>query len=160
MGSRLELGGNHETVQGKNLLAYSQEVVAVIETISFSTAIGMAAMMTGSGTGPSATSASLTMRAISTVPFCGSLAVSMPVTFTGLPAMPPAWLISQAARSAPHCRYAPMLAIGPVRQLRKGICHSATATWLWANPGPATTSTTARTAATIHFFMRPPCRLR
>ena len=50
--SRCSVGGNQETVQGKNFIAYSYEVVAVMDTIPFSTAMGMAARMTGSGTGP------------------------------------------------------------------------------------------------------------
>ena len=69
----------------------------MIDSIWFSTAIGMAAMMTGSGTGPRETSDSFTILAISTVPFCGSLAVSTPITRTGFPAMPPALLMSAAA---------------------------------------------------------------
>ena len=50
--SRSCVEGNQETVHGKNFSAYSSEVVAVMDIIPFSTAMGIAAMMTGSGTGP------------------------------------------------------------------------------------------------------------
>jgi len=144
------VGGNQETVHGKNFTAYSYDVVAVMDIMPFSTAMGMAAMITGSGTGPRATRVfSLTTRAISTDPFCGSNAVSIPTTFTGLPLMPPASLISRAARSAPHCRYSPMLAIGPVRQFRNGTRHSLTCAW--ANPRFAVRNAAAIAANTTNF---------
>lgn len=124
-----------------------------MDIILASTAMGMAAWMTFSGTGPRATSAFSTISAIFTEPSCGSSAVSTPTIFTGLPLMPPAALISRAACWAPQSRYSPMLAIGPVSALRNGISHSFTATL-----GAQLASATSATASTSQnaFLIRPP----
>ena len=147
------MDGNQEIVQGKNFCAYSSEVVAVMDTIPFSTAMGMAAMMTGSGTGPRATRVFFTSRAISVEPFWGSSAVSTPTILTGLPLIPPASLISFAARSAPHSRYSPMLAMAPVREFRNGIVHSFGA----GCEHPTTEKSSAAASSTpAIFFICPP----
>ena len=151
---RCSVGGNHDTVQGKYFAAYSYEVVAVMDIMPASTAMGMAAMMTGSGTGPRATRVFSTSFAISTEPFCGSSAVSTPTTFTGLPLMPPAALISRAACWAPQSRYSPIAAMGPVRAFRNGTVHSFTSTSPPAKADPAASRT--RSSTPRIFLIRPP----
>jgi hypothetical protein len=111
--------------------------------------------MTGSGTGPMATSELSTTMAMATEPFCGSRAVSIAVMFTGLPAMPPAALISKAARCAPQARYSPMEAIAPVRQSRNGMFHCFTAEPACEKPRVATQNMANSTMSKV-FFIAPP----
>ncbi len=128
-GSRSSVFGNQEIDQGKNFSAYSKEVVAVKDIIWFSTAMGMAAMMTGSGTGPRATRELCTILPISTTPFCGIQGGVHADDLHRL-AENAAGLVDflGGALRAPVQELADR-GDGPVRELRKGISHCSTLTF-------------------------------